>query len=356
MTRETMTDLRRNTRIGFTDKRGNAWHYRVGDLDSANNHFPGAVPMAEVLNLFGWDAVSCPISVQMPDGVTLPPVEIAPGVLVDDLNRSVVVPNRQAVVHPDTGAVLGIFAEGYEIHQYREWLLGTVSNIIGDTLAIGSAGLLKCGAQAWVSVEVPENIITPEGVEFRPNLLACTSHDGSLATTYKRVVTNVVCDNTMAAGLAEVGQQLKIKHSRYSKARISEARDALAMVHQVAEDFQAEVSALTRIDVSDRAWSQFLTSHAPTEVKGVPKTGRARTMAINEREALTQLWNTDARVSPWRNTGWGVVQAVNTFTHHLQTVRNVDRAERNASNAVNGKAEKLDKATVVELMKVLESV
>jgi hypothetical protein len=35
-----------------------------------------------------------------------------------------------------------------------------------------------------VSVEVPETITTSEGVAFRSNLLACTSHDGSLATTF----------------------------------------------------------------------------------------------------------------------------------------------------------------------------
>jgi hypothetical protein len=44
--------------------------------------------------------------------------------------------------------------------------------------------LLKGGALAWVSVEVPDNIVTPEGVVFpgvvfRPNLLAARTHDGS---------------------------------------------------------------------------------------------------------------------------------------------------------------------------------
>jgi hypothetical protein len=29
-------------------------------------------------------------------------------------------------------------------------------------------------------------------------LVACTSHDGSLATTYERAVTNVECDNAMS--------------------------------------------------------------------------------------------------------------------------------------------------------------
>ncbi|MFJ1764885.1 DUF932 domain-containing protein [Amycolatopsis sp. NPDC088138] len=148
--------------------------------------------------------------------------------------------------------------------------------MLDDGLTIGSAGLLRERKQAWVSVEVPDNITTPEGVEFRPNLLACSSHDASLKTRYKRVVTNVVCDNTMATGL-----------------------------HTVADDFAAEVTKLCQTTVTDRAWKAFLDAHTP-----IPdEPGRARTNAANRRSALTRLWTSDSRVSPWKNTGWGVVQA-----------------------------------------------
>ncbi len=53
----------------------------------------------------------------------------------------------------------------------------------------------------------PTTITTPEGVEFRPNLLATTSFDGSIATTFKRTVTATVCDNTRELALAEKAQQ-----------------------------------------------------------------------------------------------------------------------------------------------------
>ncbi len=66
-------------------------------------------------------------------------------------------------------------APGYLRHQYREWLLTTVANVLDDDLAISSAGLLKDGAIAWVEVSIPDSITTPEGVTFRPNLLATTS-------------------------------------------------------------------------------------------------------------------------------------------------------------------------------------
>ncbi|WP_158889064.1 DUF932 domain-containing protein [Amycolatopsis anabasis] len=334
MSRETSQWLNTNVLIGFTDKRGHAWHYRASDQGSEPNHYPGAIPLPDVRRrLFDWTAEPEPVFVQGKFGLRQ-------------------VPNTIAVTASDNGDVLGIHTDTYDIHQYQDWLLHKVGLILDDGLAIGSAGLLRERKQAWVSVEVPDTITTPEGVEFRPNLLACTSHDGSLSTTYKRVVTNVVCDNTMAAGLREHGQQFSVRHSANSGFRIVEARDALAMVHTVAEDFAAEVKALCATTVTDRAWRAFLDAHTPVPQED----GRSRTTALKQRSALTRLWTSDSRVSPWRGTAWGVVQAVNTFTHHEATVRNASRPERNMSRTVDGKIDKLDQSTVSTLGKVLASV
>lgn len=336
MSKETLEWLNTNTLIGFTEKRGNAWHYRASDQGERSNHYPGAIPVADVVErLFFWEAArgTATATWLLEDGITS----------VEDTKRF-------PVGRPDTGVIFNYVADGYAIHQYPNWLLENVSNILDSQIGIGSAGLLRGGGQAWVSVEVPDSITTPEGVEFRPNLLACTSHDGSLATTYKKAVTHVVCDNTMAAGLAEQGQQIKIKHSRYSHLRLSEARDALAIIHTVADDFAAEVKALCEVKVSDKAWSEFLKSHTP-----MPEKGRGVGMADRERQALTRLWNSDNRVSPWRGTAWGVVQAVNTFVHHEGIVRGASRPERNMSRAITGKSSDMDQSTVRELDKVLAS-
>jgi phage/plasmid-like protein (TIGR03299 family) len=202
-------------------------------------------------------------------------------------------------------------------------------------------------------VEVPDSFTTPEGVEFRPNLLATTSFDGSLATTYKRVVTNVVCDNTMAAGLAESGQTYRVKHSKYSDLKALEARDALQLVHTIAADFADQVAQLTATKVSDQEWSRFLAEIIPNERDGQEMTKRARTIAEKKRMEMTTLWTQDVRVAPWKNTAFGVLQAVNTHAHHLQTVRGAGRAERNMLRTVAGDFDTLDIATLDTLHAVL---
>ena len=249
---------------------------------------------------------------------------------------------------------MGIFAPSYAMHSYREWLVGTVADILDDDLSISSAGLLRAGAVAWVEVSVPESITTPEGVEFRPNLLATTSFDGSIATTFKRTITDVVCDNTREAALAEHGQTFKVKHSRHSQAQLAHAREALALVHTLADDFAREVAELCRIEVTDRDWIRFLDTHVRrTDAAGRPLKGRALTLAEKKRDGLQRLYRHDTRVAPWAGTAHGVIQAVNTWEHHESTVRGVPRGERNMLRTVTGEFGKLDRLTLSNLQGVL---
>jgi phage/plasmid-like protein (TIGR03299 family) len=243
---------------------------------------------------------------------------------------------------------LGIFSDGYLGHQYEEWLLKTVASILDADLGIGSAGLLRNRAQAWVSVEVPDNIVTPEGVEFRPNLVAATSFDGSLATTYGRCVTNVVCDNTLAAGLGERGQRIKLRHTKNSGLRIAEAREALAIIHTVSEDFAAEVAELCAWEVSKREFDAHLDAMIPVPAEE----GRSRTIAENKRERIVSLYEHDDRVAPWAGTAFGVLQAHNTYRHHYATVRGASQVQRNHANKVEGATAVADLECLSVLAKV----
>lgn len=338
MSRETSEWLNSMTLIGFTEKRGTAWHYREG----SDNHYPGAVPVEDVRRrLFNWEALEADVLFE------------------DHKGQMRGFPDKKIYYRSDNFTPLGIHGSGHAGHGYDQWLVGNVSTLLDDSLAIGSAGLLRNGAQAWVSVEVPENITTPEGVVFRPNLLAVTSFDGSLATTYKRVVTNVVCDNTMSMALGEAGQQWKSKHTRKSSLRVAEARSALDIMFEMSNDFSAEVARLTSLTVTPKQWGQFLDLYIPVpEAKDGPRGTAGVTRAQNKRDSLETLWTSDKRVVQWNGTAWGVLQAVNTYVHHEATVKSVSRVERNFERAMRSgtqSIEELDKSVMAALDKVLVS-
>jgi len=201
---------------------------------------------------------------------------------------------------------------------------------------------------------MPDTITTPEGVAFRPNLLATTSFDGSIATTYKRTVTDTVCDNTRELALSERGQEVKVKHSRHSGLQLAPARHALAMVHTLAADFAAEIAALCATPVSPAQWRGFLDRHVPRTDPSTsrPLEGRALTLADSKHARVDELYQHDPRVAPWTGTAHGVLQAVNTYSQHEGVVRG-DRAERNSLKTITGEFADVDRKTWQALKPVL---
>ncbi len=244
MSKEDLSTLNTTTLIGFTAQRGTAWHWRAALQGAELNHYEGPVPAADVVRrLFSWDAVTA---------------EVQAVLVTEDGVNAIPDPSRKAIIRPDTNTVLGITGEGYAVHQYRAWLLDNLARLLDDGLFIGSAGLLNEGRIAWVQLETPDNLVTKTGVTFRPHLLACTSHDQSVASTYKRVQTVVVCDNTFALARGERGAQVKVRHTRNSTLNIATARDALQIVFDSGAEFAAEVDRLVDTPVTDQQWDAFL--------------------------------------------------------------------------------------------------
>ena len=346
MSAETITWLNRMTLIGFTEKRGEAWHYRAEDQDDQGNHFEGPIPqerVAELLDRPQLTEATVSVTYATSEGVTT---------TTDDTRKAYVRP-AGAFGDEDPGAVLGVFKSGHQLHRYNEWLVGALEVILDDGLALSSAGLLRGGAVAFVQVEMPDTIETPEGVAFRPFLSAATSCDGSLASTYQTGSQVIVCDNTLAAALGEkAAARIKVKHSKKSLGRIGEVRSALDIVHSAADTFAAEVEALCAMTVTDKQWAEFLTAHVG-DAEDMRKTDKSRTILTRKHDELNNLWNNDSRVNPWKGTAYGVLAAVNTHAHHIGTVKRTDRVERNMLRAVTGEYDKLDNTTIDTLLKVL---
>jgi phage/plasmid-like protein (TIGR03299 family) len=370
MSRETLEWLNCMTLIGDTNversydswvnAQGQAWHYRAALQGDEPNHYPGAIPVADVeRRLFGWEPIAVSPMVATYTEITEDGVEL---ITVSDGERQMIVRPRGALGAEDPGGILGVFKAGYRVHSFREWLINNVQSILDDSLHVSSAGLLRQGAQAWVSVSVPETITTPEGVEFRPVLNSFTSLDGSIATGYNRSVMMPICDNSLAIVRADKAQAIKFKHTANSLNRIGEAREALAVsfaaeaIDEAAQAFAVEVKQLTNTTVTDAQWSAFLDAHeltTLTDVKGAAKEKASKTHAMNRRAEFEQLYRYDDRCKAWQGTAFGVLQTVNTHRQHVATVRGMSRPLRNADMMITGGVEKLDGDTLATLGQVL---
>lgn len=341
MTQETSQWLIDNLRIGYTDERGPAW-WAAGTDDYLVNgsHFPGSVPDAEVRKILGVPLVEGTVNTVYTgtDGQRQ--------VAADD--------SRKTIVRADTGDILGIFRSGYQIHGYQQWTADQLAAITDQgrgELGVASVGLLKRGAVAFIQAKLEGTGMEVAGYGYTPFILAATSCDGSLASSYATGVVGAVCDNTLTAALRSAHSKLKVKHSRKSAGRLAEVRDALGLVYTAGEDFAASVEELVNVEISEKdfsAWMDEIAGPVPADK------GASRTMNLSKRQDYAEL-RSDPKVKPWDGTAFGLIQLDNTFRTWSRTVKGADggRIERNMVNTVTGVGDREDAAAMAAIDKIL---
>ncbi|AEK07505.1 hypothetical protein SEND513_61 [Mycobacterium phage Send513] len=376
--------------IGHTNQRGKSWHYMESMQGEEPNHYPEGIPYDDVVRrLFNWKPMLTRTANMIPcellrdeagqpltDDQGRRRYEPEPSVWVQRVDsngnpvfhegRPVNVPMKLVEVHDKRGLVrsdnyleLGHPGKNYKIHDYEEWLLQLLSNVIGDTLDIWSAILLRNGAQACVQVALPETAHdSTTGMDFVPYVHCYTSLDSSLATTFAGQTLLIVCDNTMTAAnarAAKAGRQYKARHTSGSLEthKISEVRQALSIIHQTADSSMEFFHKLAAIEVPNKKWIEVLDIIIPP---GDPNKDSTRTVRGREskREHLNSVYQSDPMANTWKGTGLGVVQAINTYATHYAPLRGRSRVQGNAAKLVDGEFAKVDSKSVQALAQVMD--
>jgi phage/plasmid-like protein (TIGR03299 family) len=299
MSEESLRWLNTHILVGFTEKNREPWWFRPKAQASESSIYPGPVPADDVLRrLFSWDAEKWPVVVQQPNGESIP------------------LDGQAAIVHGETGHVFRVGSPKYVIHQYRDWLLENASHILGNSeLHIGSAGLLRRGAGAFVTIERPETVVSRSGMALKTRLLAATSHDSKIASTYKMVNTIVVCDNTLDRALYEEGgAKYRVRHTPNSFLRIPEVRETLNLMVESDKGVVEFVDSLADITVTESQWQEIVSRLVDIPTDSLP---RVKARLENKRLVMDELWRTDPRCRPWRGSALGAFQVFNTYRHHL---------------------------------------
>lgn len=350
MTQESMRDLNMQTLIGQVAERGPAWHRRDDLQGDEDNHYQGFIPVADVLRrLFHWNPNTVLVGYLVPCEVEKADFIRSDGVAVRVVESK---QGRVGVLRDDNDYDMGIFKSGVKHPPYQVTLIERVETLLGTQVGISSAGLLAKGARAWVEMSMPETLIdTKSGFSYRPNFVAATSMDGSLAHTDALTVNATVCDNTLTWNLLEAGKAGRLfrrKHTSLSLDDLQEERDVLGILEQTDAAFTEALHTLLDIELNKAQRIEVMDIMVP-----LPEDeGRALTLAENKRERLFAL-DTDPMVEPWIGTAFGEVQRFNTFEHWESDIKSSGRSERNTWRALNGKTRESDREVVVAIEKVL---
>lgn len=350
-----------NIMVGNTENAGNAWWHNPA-LENANRptHFEKFIPLTTVRDrLFGWSALESNRLVAYFER----PVLDDNGNSVVDSSGNVVMKTYEVPVRsfkaigredwvvggvPDdeedgADAILYVQGKDYGVHQLQEVFITSTAQILqgaDNMVGVSSAGLLKWGRRAWITITIPKDLTNDEsGLQFRPNLTVSTSFDSSLPTSWTRTFGVPVCDNTLDYQIAKAGNDGKfvLKHTKNSAVRIQDAAQALGLLNEQADEMDKALSELVKVEVPEKLFLKWLDKMVPvpeinekvvmiTSIQGeqVPTkkiNTNSQTHALNRRDKLVEMWDRDERVAPWKNTKLGILQLWNTFNQHERTFK-----------------------------------
>ena len=261
-----------------------------------------------------WDVVQVPVWAT----VNGSPVEIA---------------GKVANVREDTGDVLAIVGEDYQVVQNSE-AFGFLDDLLGGAdLRFHTAGSLFNGRKVWGLARMNREILIGNDANeaIDPFIAIATSHDGSLSLSCWMTPVRIVCQNTLTWSMGNAKRVWKARHTANVLNRTDEARQMLGMSSAYFDSLEVMGNALINTKVSPGDMEAMISALFPM-TGGVSideaEEGRAKTMVLNRREAIWDALDADDLANV-KKTAWGFVQAVADWDDHNRFAKNNDlRANR----------------------------
>jgi phage/plasmid-like protein (TIGR03299 family) len=137
------------------------------------------------------------------------------------------IPGFRANVRCDTGEVLAVVSDTYEVVQNRE-CFAFLSNLIGSELHFETAGSPHAGRQVWCLAAIPD-WIEVGGDTVVQYMYVRTGHDAAGAIVVLPMAVRVVCANTDRLALDSARNVYRMRHTASASEQLRQARRALEM-------------------------------------------------------------------------------------------------------------------------------
>lgn len=257
--------------------------------------------------------------------------------LLVDIGFDIPITDKFATIREDISYPLGIVGIDYRTFQNSAGYK-LVKALAGDS-KIETSGSLNNGRTVWVLVRVSDDI-SIGGDTHSPYLLFTWSHDGSSAVRIMPTAVRVVCANTLRMALSRAQASWSFSHTQHSTVRASEVAKTLSLAGKYYEEFAVTVEQLMDQRVTETTFERILTDIVPDPVPTAD--GKVSSRALNnaqtKRGEIRRIYTRSIEVKDFTGTGWGVVQAFNTFDLWKGKVHGGEgmRPERQATRILSG--------------------
>ena len=171
----------------------------------------------------------------------------------------------KANLREDTGEVLGIVSDEYEVVDNRD-AFRFLDALIGSDLHFETAGSLWGGRRVWCLARLPE-YVELGGDPSATYIYVANSHDGSMAVTAAVTPIRIVCANTLGAALrqaehgASAQRTFRFRHTGNLQTKFAEARQVLGMTINYQQQFKVLADRLALEPISQTALEHRVLRH-----------------------------------------------------------------------------------------------
>ncbi|WP_234265174.1 DUF932 domain-containing protein [Hydrogenophaga sp. NFH-34] len=233
-------------------------------------------------------------------------------------------PDYKVLYRSDNNRPLSVVSDRYKVVQPKDIVEFFRSLVEREGFEIETMGALKEGRRIWAlaRTNIENDVIGSD--RLKAYVLLITSCDGSLATTAKFTSVRVVCWNTQAIALHDVGESgraVKVRHNTVFNPDL--VKDQMGLIGARAFDtFLGNMRALTKVKMSDNDAQGIVASILPVNPEGIDKTKESRAF-----RKIMDLFHGAGRGSSMegvQGTAWGLLNAVTEYTDHHVRARSTE--------------------------------
>jgi len=232
--------------------------------------------------------------------------------------------DRLVLYRSDNNKPLGVVGKDYKTVQPQQILDFFAKLAEHNGFTLETAGALGGGKRVWALAKVSDGATVVNQDLVKPYVLLATSYDGTLATTARFTTVRVVCANTLGFATEELGETVKVPHSR--EFSIEDTRLNLGIAFNAFDKFLIDARRLAQREVNERFAVEFLKSLLPAGVS--TKTQKDGTklvtpLPVEETKAyqsIMALFKGEAighGLPEARGSAWSLLNAVTQHYDHV---------------------------------------
>jgi phage/plasmid-like protein (TIGR03299 family) len=218
---------------------------------------------------------------------------------------------KMATVREDNDKVLGIVSDDYEVLANSD-LKKLIQPLVDEqVLTVTNQGYLNHGRKVFVQAEVSQDYEVA-GFKHKGLITLLNSHDGTTKVAVGPTCVRVICQNTFALAMTQLGE--KFRHSSGVTEKVLSSQAVINFVNEAMQRYSERVETLASTSCSAGQFQQVIEQVTGKDIKSVQermvstlnnlfyngKGNEGRTMA-DAFQAFTEYASNYARKTPSGN-------------------------------------------------------